>query len=512
MTDVKFIDTTIRDGAASLWAMNMRTGHMLSVITELDRAGFDQIEFFAPGSRLKKFVRHLGEDPWHWVRMGAALAEHTDLRWHGGVRSTRMSGHFSPALADLLIEKAVDAGIRHTRAGSNWNDAEVTKDDKDRLEKLGMTPAIDIIYSVSPKHTDEYYLAKTRDAAALKPWRLCLKDVGGLLTPDRTRDLLPRMIAAAGDIEWEFHGHCNNSLGPINALEAVQAGVRYVHTAVPPLANGDSQPSVYNVAANLRALGYDVDLDDRSLRPVTQYLTRIAEREGFPIGTPNEYDERLYRHQIPGGMISNFVYQLQQVGMERRLPEMLEETARVRAEYGYPIMVTPLSQIVATQAAINVIVGERYLQVTDESIHYALGRHGGDEAVDGMDPEVRARILDRPRGKELLDWEPPDPSLAELRERYGDVSDEELILRAIVGDDAADVVRHSGTPRPILSEQPLTALVRELAHDDGHRHVAIRKDDLRIRLDKGAALRGDGAMDKTSPDAISRSGGGQGAP
>ncbi len=488
MAEVKFIDTTIRDGAASLWAMNMRTGHMLSVISHLDRAGFDQMEFFAPGSRLKKFVRHLHENPWDWVKMGTALAEHTQLRWHGGVRGTRMSGHFSPAVADLLIEKAVEVGIRFTRAGSNWNDAEVTRQDKERLEKLGMTPVIDMIYSVSPKHTDDYYIAKSREVAALKPYRMCLKDVGGLLIPERTRELLPRMMAETGDIEWEFHGHCNNGLGPLNALEAVKAGVRYVHTAVPPLANGDSQPSVYNVASNLRALGYDADVDDQSLQPVTSYLNKVAAKEGFPVGIPREYDVRLYSHQIPGGMISNFVYQLQQVGMESRLPEVLEETARVRAEYGYPIMVTPLSQIVGTQAAINVIVGERYRQVSDESIQYALGLHGGREAVEGMDPDVRDRILDRPRARELASWEPPNPTLSELRARYGkDVSDEDLILRAIVGDDAADAVRNVPTPRPILTtEQPLVSLVEELASLDGHRFVSVRRGDVSVTVKKPA--------------------------
>jgi oxaloacetate decarboxylase alpha subunit len=486
MAEVKFIDTTIRDGAASLWAMNMRTGHMLSVMPQLDRAGFDQMEFFAPGSRLKKFVRHLHENPWDWLKMGSALAEHTQLRLHGGVRGTRMSGHFSPAVADLLIEKMVDLGIRHTRAGSNWNDAEVTREDKDRLEKLGMTPVIDMIYSVSPKHTDEYYVTKARDVAALKPYRMCLKDVGGLLTPERTRNLLRLMLAETGDIEWEFHGHSNNGLAPVNALEAVKAGVRYVHTAVPPLANGDSQPSVYNVATNLRALGYEVNVDDQSLQPVTSYLNKIAEIEGFPVGAPREYDQRLYSHQIPGGMISNFVYQLKQVGMESRLPEVMDETARVRAEYGYPIMVTPLSQIVGTQAAINVIVGERYRQVSDESIQYALGLHGGREAVEGMDPDVRDRILDRPRARELASWEPPNPTLAELRERYGeDVSDEDLILRAIVGDDAADVVRDVPTPRPILTtEQPLVSLVEELARLDDHRFISVRRGDVSVTVKK----------------------------
>lgn len=490
MADVQFIDTTIRDGSASLWAMEMRTGHMLPAMPDLDRAGFDQMEFFAPGSRLKKFVRHLGENPWHWIQQGTALNERTALRWHGGLASSRMSGQFSPAVADLLVEKAVDAGVRFTRAGSNWNNLEVNREEKARLDSLGMTPVLDIIYSVSPKHTDEYYLAKARETGSLEPFRICLKDVGGLLTPDRIRSLIPRMRQAAAEvasthIDWEFHGHCNNGLGPLNAIEMAKAGVRYIHTAVPPLANGDSQPSVFNVAHNLRALGFDCEVDLDALEPVTEHFTAVARHEGFPIGQPNEYDEQLYRHQVPGGMISNFRHQLELARMSDRLPQILEEIPRVRADYGYPIMVTPLSQIVGTQAATNVVVGERYRQVTDESIHYAFGRHGGEEAVNGMDPQVRALILDRPRARELERWEPPNPSLAELRERYGrDVSDEDLILRAIVGNDAVDVVGSADESPPAVDDPRwLSQLLERVTERGRGRYVSISRPGFEVTME-----------------------------
>jgi oxaloacetate decarboxylase (Na+ extruding) subunit alpha len=481
MAQVRFIDTTIRDGSASLWAMEMRTSHMLPALPHLDRAGFDQMEFFAPGSRLKKFVRHLREDPWLWIKRGVEVARETPLRWHGGVASSRMSGHFSPAVADLLIEKAVSLGIRHTRAGSNWNDPEVTAEEKQRLERLGMTPVIDVIYSVSPRHTEEYFIERTRAVAALKPFRLCLKDVGGLLTPERARSLLPKLIAVSRPIEWEFHGHCNNSLGPLNAIEAAKAGVQYIHTAVPPLANGDSQPSIFNVAVNLRELGFDAQIDLDALQPVSRHFHEVAEREGFPVGVPHEYDASIYKHQIPGGMISNFRYQLAQVGMQERLPEILEETARVRAEYGYPIMVTPLSQIVGSQAAINVIVGERYREITEASIHYALGHHGGREAIELMDPDVRDRILSTPRAKQLEGWAPPMPTLAELRERFGsDISDEDLILRTIVGDDAVEVVRHAD--ESARAEMRLVDLVHQLCASSRVPHLSLEGKDFRMRL------------------------------
>lgn len=482
---VKLIDTTIRDGQASLWAMNMRTSHMLPAMPHLDAAGFDQMEFLAAGSRLKKFVRHLGEDPWDWIRLGSEAARTTQLRWHGHSSGSSMSGFVPTEVGELLIRKVVDLGITHTRTGNNWNDFAAAGREKERLERLGMTPVINVMYSESPRHTDEYFLNKTRQAAALCPWRLCFKDVGGLLTPERTRTLLPGMIAAAGDIPWEFHGHCNNGLGPVNALEAVHAGVGYVHVAVPPLANGTSQPSVFTITENLRALGYDVDIDLGPLRAVQDHFERVAEREGFPRGVPAEFDQRLYRHQIPGGMKSNLEHQLRLAGVEDRLEETLEETARVRADLGYPIMVTPLSQFVGSQAAINVIVGERYRQVSDAVIEYALGRHGGDEAVQAMDPDIRARILDRPRARELEHREQPDPTLAELRQRFGaGISDEHLILRAIVGDDAVEAIRDAPTPVPMALEgPPLVQLIRELAADR-HRHVSLAMGGLSVTMRK----------------------------
>jgi oxaloacetate decarboxylase alpha subunit len=307
-----------------------------------------------------------------------------------------------------------------------------------------------------------------------------------MLTPERTATLLPQMMAAAGDATWEFHGHCNNGLGPLNALEAAKAGVRYIHSAVPPLANANSQPSIYNLAMNLRELGFDPQVDVDVLRPATEHFTAIAQREGFQIGVPYEYDARLYRHQVPGGMISNLQFQLRQAGVEDRLPEVLEETARVRADFGYPIMVTPLSQFVGSQAAINVIVGERYKQVTDKTIEYALGRHGGDEALNGMDPDVRDKILDRPRAREIEAHRPPQLTLADLRNKYGrDVCDEDLILMSIVGDDAVDVVGSANAPRPPApSDGPLIELIRQLAEQDHHTFVSLHQPGLNLTMRK----------------------------
>ena len=485
MSEIRFVDTTIRDGQASLWAMNMTTRHLLSTMSCFDDAGFESMEFIATGSRLKKFVRHLKENPWDWITEGARAAKKTPLRWHGLIAGSTLSGYVPMSIGELLVKKAVDLGITLNRLGSNWNDYAVVKGEQDQFTKLGMTSVVNVIYSVSPRHTDEYFVQKTREAAAIDPYRLCLKDVGGLLTPERVRELVPKMMAVAPGVTWEFHGHCNNSFGPINAIECAKLGIHVLHTAVPPLANANSQPSVYTLAVNLRELGFEVPVNEEVLRPATDYLTYVAKREGYQIGLPYEYDERLYRHQVPGGMISNLQYQLSLAGVADRLAEVLDEIPRVRAELGYPIMVTPLSQIVGTQAAINVITGDRYRQVTDETIDYALGRHG-KEAPEAMDQEVRHKILDRPRARELEAQVPEEPSLTELRARYGKaISDEDLILRVVVGDDALDGLRPSPTSiRSLTKDRPLLELVRELVDNEHHRFVSLKTEDLSLTMRK----------------------------
>jgi oxaloacetate decarboxylase alpha subunit len=256
-----------------------------------------------------------------------------------------------------------------------------------------------LIYSVSPRHSDEYYAEKAREAASIRPYRICFKDVGGLLTPERARTLIPIVLEHAGDVPVEYHAHCNNGLAPLCYLEAVKLGIKTLHTAIPPLANGSSQPSILNVAKNLRALGYTPVVNEEEIKPIEEHFTAVARRDGLPIGKPFAYEESQYLHQVPGGVISNLRHQLRLVGKENQLPATLDEAARVRADFGYPIMVTPLSQFVVSQAAINVIVGERYKEVTDQVIQYALGLWG-KEAPELIDPNVKDKILSRGRAKE----------------------------------------------------------------------------------------------------------------
>ena len=389
-------------------------------------------------------------------------------------------------MSRLMIERVVSYGITLTRTSNPWNDFTAMKEEVQKLRELGMETVVNLIYSVSPRHTDEYYARKAREAAAMRPYRICFKDVGGMLTPERTRTLVRLIRKSVGDSTLEFHAHCNNGLAPLCLLEAVKEGIRIVHTAVPPLANGSSQPSVFNVTGNLRALGYKPAVNESVLQPVAEHFYRVAKQEELPVGMPREYDERWYRHQVPGGMISNLRHQLKLVGREDRMEEVLEEVAQVRAELGYPIMVTPFAQFVGSQAAFNVIAGERYKEVTDQVIQYALGMWGR-EGGELVDPEVKARILDRPRARELERWEAPQPTLKEVRERYGGtgISDEELLLRFYAGPEQVETMKAAGPRKEYLNARhSLVRLVEEISRKRDLSRVYIRKGDYSLTMEQ----------------------------
>lgn len=486
MSEIRFVDTTLRDGHLSLWALRMRIGHMLGAARQMDRCGFESMEFFGFASIIKQ-VRELKENPWDWVRLGVKQFSRTRLRYHGGIGSGFEP--IPPCIRRLLLECVIAHGITLTRSSNPWNDYGVLAKELEFLGSRGMEVVGNIIYSVSPKHTNEYYERKTRELAALRPYRICFKDVGGLLTPDRTREMLQLVMANVGDIPLEFHAHCNNSLAPFNYVEALKLGVKTLHTAIPPLANGSSQPSIFNVAANAEALGITPMVDLEAVKPVEEHFSRVAREENFPIGAPREYDYAQYLHQVPGGMISNLRFQLETVGMGDRLEETLEEAGRVREEYGYPIMVTPLAQFVGTQAAVNVMAGERYKEVTDQSIQYALG-YWGEEGARLMDPEVRDKILGRPRAREWESWTWPEPTLNEVRQKFGGpgVSDEELVIRVVAGPDSVKEMLAAGAPREFLdAARPVSVLVKQLAAARELRQVHVQRGDLSLRLEQREA-------------------------
>jgi oxaloacetate decarboxylase alpha subunit len=483
MTEIRFVDTTLRDGQQSLWAYGMRTGMIVPIAEQMDNAGFEAIELGGP-VELPKCVRELREDPWERYRLVLARIKKTPLRVIHGTRSG--FAIYPHAIHQLYDHCMADLGVKQVRISDSWNDPADWQWRVQQARAAGLEPIINLIYTISPRHTDEYYAQKTREALKLKVFRVCLKDPGGILTPERTRSLARAVLESANGTIAELHTHCTTGLGSLCSLEAIQAGMTSINTAIPPLADGSSNPSVLNVARNAKAMGYAPIINEDPIRAVADHFTAIAKRENLTIGKPPEYDYAQYIHQIPGGMISNLRHQLSRVGMEDKLEQTLDEAAQVRAEFGYPIMVTPLSQFVGSQAAINVIVGERYKEVTDQTIEYALGIWGKEGAAL-MDPAVKDKILSRRRAAEIAKREPPGASLQDLRRKFGGsgISDEEVLLRFFTSKEDVDNMRAAGPSRLYSNGgNPLLDLLKELTRTTNRTSIWIQRGDLSLRLQR----------------------------
>ena len=260
--------------------------------------------------------------------------------------------------------------------------------------------------------------------------------------------------------------------------------VKTLHTAVSPLANGPSQPSIENILRNAQILGFSTDIDENALKTVSDHFRNIAKWEGFPIGSPVEYDLNQYEHQGPGGMMSNYRAELARRGLENQLEDLLKEIAQIRKELGYPIMVTPLSQYIGAQAVLNHTTGERYKIVTDEIIKYALGHFG--ELAAPVDKDVMNRIKRLPRTKELLNWQPPENSIQELRKKFGpELSDEEFLLRILSSNQAAvDEVLSAGPKNYDYQKanKPVMTLINELTKQNDQAYIHIKKGDFSLTL------------------------------
>jgi oxaloacetate decarboxylase (Na+ extruding) subunit alpha len=339
---------------------------------------------------------------------------------------------------------------------------------------------VGLTYSISPVHTHEYYIARAEKVAASTDIdRLYLKDPGGLLTPDAVRELVPRFIAALAPRPVELHSHCTIGLGPLAYVEGLRAGIRTLHTAVEPVASGTSNPPAEATLRNLEAEGCSHRLDTDALALVSDHFRELARDRGLPLGAPAEYDAAYYRHQMPGGMVTTTRRMLAEVGRPELFDAVLEEVTRVREDMGYPIMVTPVSQFVATQATMNVVSGERWRDVSDELVRYFHGHFY--EPAAPVDPQVADRVLSLPRAAELRDLEPL--SLEGVRERFGaGISEEDLLLRLTMPAEQVDAMVSEcgkGRPAPLArpGRDPLVRLLGELAKRESLTYVRVEKGD-----------------------------------
>lgn len=485
MPEIKLIDTTIRDGNQSLWATRMTTAMMLPVVEKMDRVGFLHVEL-SSALHFDVCVRYLHENPWERARLLRDKVRRTPRRM--GFRSGNLTG-FSTKLPEDFVDLWVRC-LREVGFDVFWcHDGLIDLDNMgvnlSIVKRHGGHAVAPLTFTISPVHTDELYARKAKEVVERhKANSVMIKDSGGLLTPDRVRTLVPAIQNAVGDVPVELHSHCLTGLAPLVYLEAVKLGIDRLHTAIAPLANGPSLPSAQTMVRNLRTLGYDVSVDDQLLDEISSHFTRVARRANKPIGVPFEYDAFHYKHQIPGGMLTNFHAQLEEAGMLDKLDEVLEEVARVRVELGWVLMVTPFSQLVGVQAMLNVVLGERYKVVPDEVKRYALGHYGKPPAP--IDPDVLDRIIENGSHNIPLEPHPLEPILPTLRKTYPHASDEELALRYLFDQTHVDTMLAAGpikTDEPSFSvTDPLAHLLRELSRRPAVSRVLIEKGEDRIDL------------------------------
>jgi len=423
-----FVDVTLRDAHQCLWSTRMTTAMMTPILPAIDRAGYAYINILG-GAVFDVCVRYLHENPYQRVGL---LCSRLDTPCDALTRGQSLYTFelFPDDIVALNAEALARRGVAVLTVYDALNDNRNIESSVRAGKAAGMKISAWMTYTLSPVHTDAYYVERTRELVALAPDFICIKDPTGLLTPERGRTLFAAVVQAAGGIPLQLHSHCQSGLAPEVYGVAIESGFRFGYTASEPLANGASLPATEDIGARARALGCETSLDPESLAEVAGYFSWVCEREGKPRGRVARYDPALYEHQIPGGMISNLSYQLETMGIADRMPAILEEAARVRCDLGYPIVVSPFAQYIVTQATLNVVQGERYRTIPDEIRKYACGYYGRLAAQPSAEFLERANI----RPDEYVTEAPAahiEPWVPRLRSQLGlGASDEDVLLAA----------------------------------------------------------------------------------
>jgi oxaloacetate decarboxylase alpha subunit len=483
MADIELLDVSFRDGNQSLWgATGMTTGQILQIAPVMDRVGFRALDFTS-STHMGIAVRTHRENPWTRIRLTRAAMPRTPLQFIGtGFRFISWESA-SEEVMRLVYDRLVANGMTRFIVLDPMHDMAAIRRTAHLIRLAGGQEIVGALtYTLSEVHHDAFYaglaagMARCRDID-----RVYIKDPTGLLTPERARTLIPAVRDRLAGKPLELHSHCTLGLSPGTCLTAAAEGVSVLHVACGPLSSGTSLPDAQRLAANLRALGHRVNVDDRALALVATYFGKLAAAESRPAGAPREYDAGFLRHQVAGGVVTTMQRQLAELGLADRFDAVLAEVARVRAELGYPIMVTPFPQIVCSQAVYNVIGAGRYATVPDQVIRYVLGTFG--RPAGPVDPGVRDRIMSLPRTRELM-AEPPPPGLRDLRARFGRVGDEELLLRAVMPAAEVDAMLAAGSARrhynPDLAG--VLGLLAELGSRPPLAYFAVSKPGFRLEL------------------------------
>ncbi|MDP2797666.1 MAG: pyruvate/oxaloacetate carboxyltransferase [Methanoregula sp.] len=388
---VKITDTTLRDAHQSLIATRLRTEDMIPLAEGLDKCGFFSVEAWG-GATFDTCIRFLNDDPWDRLRRLKAELKRTPIQML--LRGQNLVGyrHYSDDVVDKFVAAAHKNGVDIFRVFDALNDIRNMKRSIDQVKLAGAHLQGTICYTTSPVHNTGTFIEMAKELAAHDCDSICIKDMAGLIMPEAARELITG-IKNAVDIRVCLHSHSTSGIAPMSYQTAVEAGVDILDTAMSPFSMGTSQPPTESIVAALKGTAWDTGIDLMRLRPVRNTCLQIREKYAALLNPISErVDSDVLIYQLPGGMISNLVSQLQEQDALNRMEEVLAEIPHVREDLGYPPLVTPTSQIVGTQAVLNVLVnGERYKNVTKEVKDYLHGLYGKSPAP--VSEKIRHQII-----------------------------------------------------------------------------------------------------------------------
>lgn len=393
-------DTTLRDAHQSLWATRMRTEDMLPIAPVMDEAGFWSVEMWG-GATFDVMVRYLDEDPWERIKKLRPMFKNTRMQML--LRGQNLVGykHYPDDIVRRFVAKAASLGIDVFRIFDALNDVRNMEVAMEAVKKAGAWAEACVVYTISPIHTEEHYVQTAKKLVDMGADSICIKDMAGILKP---RAAVSLVKALKKEINIPIHLHCHyiGGMATMNYVEGIEAGASIIDTASFPLAFGNSQPATEVLVAALKDSPFDTGIQIEKLYEIAEYFEEVRKRRGFRRGQTSLVHMRIFSHQIPGGMISNLYSQLEQQKALDKLDKVLEEVPRVRAEVGYPPLVTPLSQIVGTQAVLNVLAGKRWSVVSREMRDYLKGFYG--KPPGEISREIREKVLRK--DDEIIDVRP----------------------------------------------------------------------------------------------------------
>jgi len=385
MAQVHVSELVLRDGHQSLIATRLRTEDMLPICSKLDAIGFWSLEAWG-GATFDTCVRYLKEDPWERLKKLRAALPNSRIQML--LRGQNLLGyrHYSDDVVRSFVKQSADSGVDVFRIFDAMNDVRNLRVSIEAVKKYGKHAEGTIAYTTSPVHDVDYFVAMAKQLEEMGSDTIAIKDMAGLLTPQSTTDIV-KAIRASVKLPIHLHSHATSGLASMNLLKAVENGATIIDTCNTSFSEGASHPSTESLVAALQGTEFDTGLSMAALQEVTTYFRDVRKKYWQFESEFTGVDTRVLVNQVPGGMISNLSNQLKEQGALSRMDEVLAEIPRVREDLGFPPLVTPTSQIVGTQAVLNVMTGARYKSVTNEVKNYFLGQYG--KAPAPVDIDVR---------------------------------------------------------------------------------------------------------------------------